>query len=89
MIENDLNYLKVGDNVFHARYGKSEVTDLKHGRIFIDTGAGYSYYECTGKIFQEEQHPSLFKSLDHLIKYFTEVKNSEANKQGEISEKEN
>ena len=82
MIENSLKDSKPGDILFHSVVGNVNVAKVVFhtgGSDIVVDGGGimcHTFDAETGLDWSldDVKYPTLFKSIDHLIKYFTEVR---------------
>lgn len=80
ILKNDLSGLKVGDEVWSSGHGRAKVLDTaKSGPypILIDYLSGRGHVMSDGKSTLVNEHPAIFKSLDHCIAYFQALKEQE------------
>lgn len=74
-MKNDLSNLKAGDKVWHSVDGELMVKSIDN-ILAHPIGIGYSTYTTTGRKFLDDKHPTIFRSLDAMIEYWIEYRDS-------------
>lgn len=82
MIENGLGRVKIEYNLYHLYHsslGEVLVEESIGSGDYPIYIRGSGFFAKDGRCNSKDLHPTLFKSIDHLIKYFTEVRDEKEN----------